>query len=125
MFRKIIAPIFALTLALTFLTSIGLNYDRLSQNYEAAQDYFIKSIPSSNLVVVEPNYGRFYHPSKEIEGDSSGDILYSSLEDLEKDYDIKGTQMIRFERKGKMIPNLYVYVNSPSFEMAALSRSQY
>ena len=125
MFRKIIAPIFALTLALTFLTSIGLNYDTLSENYEADQDYFIKSIPSSNLVVVEPNYGRFYHPSQEIEGDSSGDILYRSLEDLGNNYEIKNTKMIRFERKGKMIPNLYVYVNQPSFEVAALSKSQY
>ena len=62
-------------------------------------------------MVVEPNYGRFYHPNPKIKGDTSGDILYSSLKDLEKNYQIKGTKMVRFERKGQMIPNLYFYVS--------------
>ncbi len=118
MFKKLIAPIFVSTIFLTFLTLMGLNYDLLAQNNESEQDYFLKPILSSNLVVVEPNYGHFYNPNRSIEGDASGDKLYRSLEDLGQNYEIKGTKMVRFERKGKMIPNLYVYVDSPSLDIA-------
>ncbi len=114
MFKKFIPPTLVLTIAITLLTIIGLNYETLSENSEANQNYFIKPILLSNLIVVEPNYGHFYNPNGEIKGDSSGEMLYSSLDDLQKEYEIKSTQMVRFERKGKMIPNLYVYVNSDS-----------
>lgn len=63
-------------------------------------------------MVVEPNYGHFYHPNPKVKGDASGQILYSSLKDLEENYEIRGTKMVSFERKGQIIPNLYVYVNS-------------
>ena len=92
-----------LSIVLTLGTIIGLNSEVLAQMSEANQDYFIKPIPRANVVVVEPNYGRFYHPNPKIKGDTSGDILYSSLKDLEKNYQIKGTKMVRFERKGQMI----------------------
>ena len=118
MFQRLIAPIFVTTVVLTVLTLIGLNHEALAQSSEADKDYFIKPIPTSNVVIVEPNYGRFYNPNRELEGDTSGEILYRSLEDLQPSYEIKGTKMVRFERKGKLIPNLYVYVDSPSLKMA-------
>ncbi len=116
MLKRLVAPIFVSAVVLTFLTLIGLNHEALAQSSEADVDYFIKPIPTSNVVIVEPNYGHFYNPYREIEGDASGEILYRSLEDLASNYEINGTKMVRFERKGKMIPNLYVYVKSPSLQ---------
>ncbi len=116
MLKRLIAPIFALAVVLTVLTLGGLNSDALAQSSEANQDYFIKPIPTSKVVIVQPNYRRFYNPNREIKGDASGEDLYRSLEDLSQNYEIEGTKMVRFERKGQMIPNLYVYVDSPSLE---------
>ena len=112
MLKRFIAPIVALVVVLTAMTVIGLNSEALAQTSEADQDYFLKSIPRANVVVVEPNYGRFYNPNPEIKGDASGQVLYRSLDELAQIYEIKGTKMVRFERKGQMIPNLYVYVDS-------------
>jgi hypothetical protein len=111
MLKRFLAPFLVLSVVLTVITIMGLNSEVLASTSEADQNYFIKPIPTANLVVVEPNYGRFYNPSPKIEGDASGETLYSSLKDLEQVYDIKRTKMVRFERKGQMIPNLYVYVN--------------
>ncbi|MDJ0705127.1 MAG: hypothetical protein QNJ46_17735 [Leptolyngbyaceae cyanobacterium MO_188.B28] len=116
MLRRFIAPFFVSSLVLTVLAFIGLNYDALAQSSEVNQDYFIKPVLTSDMVVVEPNYGRFYNPNREIKGDSSGQDLYLSLDNLAKDYDIKQTKMVRFERKGQMIPNLYVFVDSLNLE---------
>lgn len=121
MFSRLAAPICVMALLLTVWTTIGFNYDALAQSSEAGQDYFIKPILSSNAIVVEPNYGHFYNPNPEIEGDASGEVLYRSLEDLQATYAIKGTKMVRYERKGKVIPNLYVYVDSPNLETASFS----
>lgn len=114
MLKRFLAPFLALSVVLTVITAIGFNSEVLANTSEADQDYFIKPIPTANLVVVEPNYGRFYNPNPEIKGDASGQVLYSSLQDLEENYEIKGTKMVSFERKGKLIPNLYVYVNPVS-----------
>ena len=111
MWKKFLAPFLVVSVILTLVTIIGLNSEVLAQMSEADQDYFIKPVPRANVVVVEPNYGRFYHPNPQIKGDTSGQILYGSLKDLEKNYEIKRTKMVRFERKGQMIPNLYVYVS--------------
>ena len=116
MFKRLIAPIFVSAVVLTVFTLIGLNAEALAQSSEAEQDYFIKPIPTANVVIVEPNYGRFYNPNREIEGDASGELLYRSLDDLAPNYKIERTKMVRFERKGQMIPNLYVFVDSPSLE---------
>ncbi len=112
MLRRFIAPILTLVVILTVTLIIGLNSEVLAQTSEADRDYFLKPIPRANVVVVEPNYGRFYNPNPEIKGDASGEVLYSSLDELGQIYEIKGTKMVRFERKGEMIPNLYVYVDS-------------
>ncbi len=117
MLKRLSAPIFVSAVVLTIFTLIGLNSEALAQDSEVEQDYFIKPIPTANVVVVEPNYGRFYNPNREVEGDDSGEILYRSLEDLAPNYEIEGTKMVRFERKGQMIPNLYVFVDSPSPEL--------
>ncbi len=112
MLKRFIAPIVVLVVVLTVMTVIGLNSEVLAQTSEADQDYFLKPVPRANVVVVEPNYGRFYNPSPEIKGDASGQVLYRSLDELGQIYEIKATKMVRFERKGEMIPNLYVYVDS-------------
>jgi hypothetical protein len=111
MLKRFLAPFLVLSLVFTVITIIGLNSEVLANTSEANQDYFIKPISSADLVVVEPNYGRFYNPHPQIKGDASGQVLYSSLDDLAEMYEIKDTKMVRFERKGQMIPNLYVYVN--------------
>lgn len=111
MIKRFIAPIVALLIVVTGLTFVDNNYEMLAAPNEADQVYFLKHIPEKKMVVVEPNYGDFYHPDPSIEGDSSGKLLYGSLDELANEYDIKGTKMVRFERKGKMIPNLYVFVD--------------
>ncbi len=112
MLRRFIAPILTLVVILTVTLITSLNSEALAQTSEAERDYFLKPVPRANVVVVEPNYGRFYNPNPEIKGDASGEVLYSSLDELGQIYEIKGTKMVRFERKGEMIPNLYVYVDS-------------
>lgn len=116
MIRGFFAPVVALFVVIAGLTFVATNQDALAKPSEANESYFIKHIPDVSMVLVEPNYGEFYHPNPEIQGDASGEILYSSLDDLSRSYDIKRTEMVRFERKGKMIPNLYVFVDSPSEE---------
>ncbi len=113
MLKRFTAPLVALFIVITGLTFVGSNYELLAKPSEADQAYFLKSVPEANMVVVEPNYGKFYHPDPNIQGDSSGDFLYSSLDELAREYDIKDTKMVRFERKGEMIPNLYVFVDEP------------
>lgn len=116
MAKGLIAPAIALFALITGLTFVATNYEMLAKPSEANRPYFIKHVPEVSMVLVEPNYGEFYHPNPEIQGDSSGEVLYSSLDNLAHSYDIKRTEMIRFERKGKMIPNLYVFVDLPSEE---------
>ncbi|MEM9807877.1 MAG: hypothetical protein AAF959_21635 [Cyanobacteria bacterium P01_D01_bin.56] len=113
MFKTITAPLIAFLVVIVGLTFVGSNYDSLAKPSEADQAYFFKSVPEANMVLVEPNYGEFYHPDPQIQGDSSGEALYSSLDELARDYNIKETRMVRFERKGEMIPNLYVFVDTP------------
>lgn len=84
MLKRFLAPFFVISLALSVITITALNSDGLAKISEANQDYFIKPILRENLVVVEPNYGRFYNPSTSVEGDTSGEILYNSLKDVEK-----------------------------------------
>ena len=112
MIKPFIAPLIALLIVVGGLTFVDSNYEMLAKPSEAEQVYFLKHIPEKNMVVVEPNYGDFYHPHSSIQGDSFGKNLYSSLDELAGEYDIKGTKMVRFERKGKMIPNLYVFVDA-------------
>ena len=120
MIKRFFAPVIALVIVVSGLTFLSANYDALAKPSEGDQAYFIKHVPEASLVVVEPNYGEFYHPDPSIKGDSSGEALYSSLESLSRSYDIKHTEMVRFERKGEMIPNLYVFVDGPieEFQLA-------
>ena len=60
--------------------------------------------------MVEPNYGRFFNRDRTIEKDRSGEVLYTALEELNDKYDINRTQMVSFDRKGQIVPNLYVHV---------------
>lgn len=110
MFRKFIAPIAIATAILMQITISSLSANDLTQQSEKEQDYFIKPILQSKVVVVEPNYGRFFNPDPTIEKDESGEILYTALEELNKNYDINRTQMVSFDRKGQIVPNLYVHL---------------
>ena len=116
MLKRFVAPAVALLIVVAGLSFLSVNREALVKPSEAELAYFIKHVPEANMVVVEPNYGEFYHPSPDIKGDSSGEVLYSSLDSLARSYDIKRTEMVRFERKGEMIPNLYVFVDTPSEE---------
>ncbi|MGK7945359.1 MAG: hypothetical protein AB4058_12900, partial [Microcystaceae cyanobacterium] len=104
----------------SLLTTLFLNIEGLAQGNEAEQPYFIKTVPSSNVIVVEPNYGHFYNPYSSIEGDASGEFLRQSLDKLGKIYEIAETKMVSFERKGKLIPNLYILLK-PGNEQAKLA----
>lgn len=112
MLKRFILPIVLFAVIITQATLINLNSDSIAANSEAGRDYFIKFVPRSNVVVVEPNYRHFFDPNSEIEGDESGEVLYRALNELNDNYEIKDTKMVRFERKGFMIPNLYVYLDN-------------
>lgn len=111
MLRKFIAPIALASVILMQIIILNLSAGDLTQQIERERDYFIKPIPQSNVVVVEPNYGRFFNPDKTIEKDESGEMLYAALDELSENYDINRTQMVIFERKGQIVPNLYVHIN--------------
>ncbi|MEM6251620.1 MAG: hypothetical protein AAF821_01750 [Cyanobacteria bacterium P01_D01_bin.156] len=113
MLKRFTAPLIVLLVVVAGLTFVGVNYELLAKPSEADQGYFLKSVPDVKMVLVEPNYGEFYHPNPNVQGDSSGETLYDSLDELARNYDIKATRMVRFERKGKMIPNLYVFIDTP------------
>ncbi|NEQ54605.1 MAG: hypothetical protein F6K11_31485 [Leptolyngbya sp. SIO3F4] len=117
MIRRFAAPVMALLVVIVGIAFLGNNSELFSKPNEASQAYFIKDVPEASMVLVEPNYGEFYHPDPRIQGDSSGEILYSSLDELARSYDIKRTEMVRFKRKGEMIPNLYVFVDTPGKEL--------
>ena len=112
MLKRIIAPLLAISFALTFLITLGVNLQGLAQSNLEDQDYFIKFHPKTNIAIVEPNYGYFYHPDQEVTGDPSGQPLYQALDELKQMYGVEEARMIRFERKGQMIPNLYVFLKS-------------
>ena len=125
MIKSLIAPVVALLVVVGGLGFLGTNYEVLAKESEADQVYFLKPVPEASMVVVEPNYGKFYHPNPEIQGDSSGEFLYDSLDGLAHTYDIKRTEMVRFERKGEMIPNLYVFVDAPNDASMAVMLRDY
>ena len=60
-------------------------------------------------MVVEPNYGHIFHDG-ETEAEASK-ALYDALKEVQNNYNVHQTQLIQFERKGKMVPNLYVYTD--------------
>ncbi|MGK7932648.1 MAG: hypothetical protein AB4041_14625 [Microcystaceae cyanobacterium] len=112
MLKKLIAPLLIISVVFSILTTLFVNIEALAQGSEAEQPYFVKPLLSSNVIVVEPNYGHFYNPYSSIEGDISGEFLRQSLDELGENYEIADTKMISFERKGKMIPNLYIFLKS-------------
>lgn len=111
MLRKLIVPIAITTAILMQVIIFNLSANDLTQQSESDRDYFIKPILQSKVVVVEPNYGRFFNPDRTIEKDESGEILYTALDELNENYDINRTQMVSFERKGQIVPNLYVHID--------------
>ncbi|MEM8720965.1 MAG: hypothetical protein AAGE84_16990 [Cyanobacteria bacterium P01_G01_bin.39] len=110
MLRRLIAPIAIATVVLMQITISNLSAHDLTQQSESGRDYFIKPITQSKVVIVEPNYGRFFNPDSSIEKDESGEVLYTALEELNENYKINRTQMVSFERKGQIVPNLYVHI---------------
>lgn len=101
-----------IAIALFTATIIGLNFP--SSPSEANQEYFVKPVPQTNLVVVEPNYGHIFHDG-ETKAEATQD-LYDSLPELKSDYNIQRTKLIEFERKGKIVPNLYVEIDETNGE---------
>ncbi|MEM8777776.1 MAG: hypothetical protein AAGF26_02660 [Cyanobacteria bacterium P01_G01_bin.49] len=75
------------------------------------------------MAIVEPNYGYFFHPDPNIQGDSSGQSLYQALSEINERYGVQETKMVRFERKGYMIPNLYVFLKSNNPKIVAETES--
>jgi hypothetical protein len=100
-----------LLIAIALITATVIGFNLPSSAEDESQEYFFKPVPRTNLVVIEPNYGHIFH-----EGETEAEAtrhLYNSLGELQEDYNIRETKLIEFERKGKMIPNLYVYVDAP------------
>lgn len=100
-----------LLIAIALITATIIGFNLPSSAEDESKEYFFKPVPRTNLVVVEPNYGHIFH-----EGETEAEAtrhLYNSLGELQEDYKIRETKLIEFERKGKMIPNLYVYVDAP------------
>lgn len=98
-------------IAIALVTATIISFTLPSSAGDESQEYFFKPVPRTNLVVVEPNYGHLFH-----DGETEAEAihyLYDSLGKLQEDYNIRETKLIEFERKGKMIPNLYVSVDAP------------
>ncbi len=110
-----------LFIAIALITATIIGFNLPSAVDEANREYFFKPVPRTNLVVVEPNYGHLYH-----DGETEAEAvryLYNSLGELQEDYNIRETKLIEFERKGKMIPNLYVYVDAPDATKVLANRT--
>ena len=69
-FKRLIAPLIALVAVVTGISLVHSNYDVLAKGSEADVAYFTKHVPEAGVVLVEPNYGEFYHPDPDITGDS-------------------------------------------------------
>ena len=78
MFKKFIPAIALATAILMQITILSVSANDLTPQSESEFDYFIKTIPQSNVVVVEPNYGHYFNPDKTIEKDESGELLYTA-----------------------------------------------
>jgi len=99
-----------LFVAIALVVATIISFNLPSSAEDESKEYFFQPVPRTNLVVIEPNYGHLFH-----EGQTTKEAtryLYNSLNQLQQTYDICKTELIQFERKGKMIPNLYVYVEA-------------
>ena len=67
--KGLLAPVIALLVVVTGLTFMESNYGTFAKPSEENQAYFIKHVPEVSMILVEPNYGEFYHPDPEIQGD--------------------------------------------------------
>lgn len=107
--KRFITPLFVV--AAVLLANLVLRATLVDGSIEN-QPYFIKSLPSKNIVVVEPNYGWLYSHSPEAldEEYSSGRALFDSLNEIEEEHLINNVLLTTTERKGQIIPNLYVFV---------------
>ena len=85
--------------------AMGLGYKRTDEGFQSLLDLIendgdpnVKAEAANSLA----NYGEKAIPH----------LVELFRDELGQIYEIKGTKMVRFERKGQMIPNLYVYVDS-------------
>ncbi|PSB08863.1 hypothetical protein C7B62_15270 [Pleurocapsa sp. CCALA 161] len=121
MLKRFMLPIILLAVIAVQATLMNLKPDFFLGNSEADQDYFLKLIPTANIAVIEPNYKHFFDPNSKVKGDVSGENLYEALNELNDNYGVKNVKMVSFERKGFMIPNLYVYLDSAVESLSVLS----
>jgi hypothetical protein len=120
MFKRFMLPIVLFSVIAVQMILMNLRPDFFIGNSEADQNYFLKLIPTANIAVIEPNYKHFFDPNSAVKGDISGENLYEALNDLKNDYVVKDVKMISFERKGFMIPNLYVYLDNAVESLSVL-----
>jgi hypothetical protein len=121
MFKRFMLPIVLFAVVAVQMTLMNLKPDLFLGNGEADQNYFLKLIPTENIAVIEPNYKHFFDPNSKVKGDVSGENLYEALNELNDKYSVKNVKMVSFERKGFMIPNLYVYLDSAAESLSTLS----
>lgn len=109
MIRKFLIP--AITMTLAALILVVLNLSAINDPAQAieTQDYFVKTVDSDRVLVVEPNLSNFYAPGNE--ADTAGETLFTALENLKEQYTIRGTQLIQVQRKESLIPNLLVQID--------------
>jgi hypothetical protein len=120
MFKRFMLPIVLFAVIAVQMTLMNLRPDFFLGNSEADQNYFLKLIPAANIAVIEPNYKHFFDPNSKVKGDISGENLYEALNDLNENYGVKDVKMVSFERKGFMIPNLYVYLDNAVESLSVL-----
>lgn len=120
MFKRFMLPIVLFAVVAVQMTLMNLKPDFFLGNSEADQNYFLKLIPTENIAVIEPNYKHFFDPNSKVKGDVSGENLYEALNELNDNYGVKNMKMVSFERKGFMIPNLYVYLDSAAESLSTL-----
>lgn len=109
--QKFLAPILSIGIGLMLLlvAIFNMNQPTSAMFDQASSSYFIKPIEMNHLYLVEPDMEGYMNEN--VDPPNLKEVVYRSLDELDKRYAIDKTELINVERKGVTIPNLYVYVH--------------
>ncbi|MBE9179005.1 hypothetical protein IQ268_10580 [Oculatella sp. LEGE 06141] len=118
---KVLAPVVAIAVSFTLLVMASLSIPANGAG-EIGSNYFIKPVVEDRVLVVEPNLLGFVRSGLAV--DESGQMLFSSLNEIAERYIIQSTQLVKVERNsGRLVPNLFVYVQPSDAVTASIEAS--
>lgn len=114
--QRFLAPLISIGIGLTLLivAIFSLNQPTSSMFDSTSASYFIKPVETNHLYLVEPNMEGYMNEN--VDPPNLEEVVYSSLNELDRRYAIDKTEMVNIERKGVTIPNLYVYVHPDNLD---------